>query len=312
MVINMNDARIRAEWVPASISAVGATLRQMFGTAADSVGAQGNEYHEYGFHRSENWVRNSPDSKYRDTDYSLSGALNVSADRNAVCALDYTPGSTSRMITLTKRVYDAARARDPRLANVQEFAGTLNGTVVTRIRCSDGTILNPFDSTHLWHFHASFFRSRALNSHTGFAAVLAGSSGMALDEYNINLAAIGINSEMFDFDNWGNDPAKSPMSQVRRAKRIEAMLSASAARETATLAAIQALAEGGTSVDTGAVIARINAVAESESAAVQALQADLDAVQVQLAVAMARNERLGTALAAAGGALETADDDLSA
>jgi hypothetical protein len=174
MPINMNDPRIKAEWTPQTITAVGQALRQRYGTAADSVGTRGNNVHSSGFHRSEAWLRNSPDSRYRDQDYSLQGTLNHSADANAVSALDFTPGSTSRMIELTNRVHRAALARDPRLRNVFEFAGTLNGTSVVTFRCSDGAARGPFDSSHLWHFHASFYRSRALDPHDGFTAVLLG------------------------------------------------------------------------------------------------------------------------------------------
>jgi hypothetical protein len=305
MVINMNDPRILAEWSPGTISAVGQALRSHYGTSADSVGIKGNNVHNSGFHRSENWIRNSPDSRDHDQDYSLAGSLNVSADRNAVCALDFTPGNTARMIELTTRMRNAALARDPRLANVFEFAGTLDGNNVVTFRCSDGAARSPFDSSHLWHCHMSFYRARALNNHDGVRAVLLGEGLVALDEYNINMAAIGTNSVMYDFDFWANDGSKSPMAQVRRAKRTEAAIAALTAKVDALAATVAA---GGGDVESGAIIARINEVAAGESAAITALQSDLDALQLAHAQALARENKLAAALAAAGVAFETADD----
>jgi len=197
MPINMNDPRIKAEWVPPTITAVGTALRQRYGTGADSIGTQGNNVHNSGYHRSENWIRNSPDSRDHDQDYSIQGELNRSQNRDAVCALDFTPGSWGtqenrrRMIELTTRVRTAALAHDPRLSDVFEFAGTLNGTNVVTFRCSDGASRSPFDSSHLDHMHASFFRSRALNNHDGFIDVLLGDDDMAgerADAYADSLA----------------------------------------------------------------------------------------------------------------------------
>jgi hypothetical protein len=63
--------------------------------------------------------------------------------------------------------------------------------------------------------------------------------------------------------------------QLLNTRRILAGQAASQKREEATLAALTALASGGTSVDTAAVLARINEVAEQESAAVTALHQEL-------------------------------------
>jgi hypothetical protein len=63
--------------------------------------------------------------------------------------------------------------------------------------------------------------------------------------------------------------------QLLNSRKILAGQAASQKREEATLAALTALASGGTSVDTAAVLARINEVAEQESAAVTALHQEL-------------------------------------
>jgi hypothetical protein len=68
-------------------------------------------------------------------------------------------------------------------------------------------------------------------------------------------------------------------------KPITVALAASAQRESAALAAIQALAQGGTSVDTAAVLARIDQAAAQESATVQALHDQIADLQTRLAAA---------------------------
>lgn len=82
--------------------------------------------------------------------------------------------------------------------------------------------------------------------------------------------------------------------------QITAAAAADTARDTATQVAITALADlvraGGGSVDTAAVLARIDQAATAESQAVAALQADLQAARQQIADLQSR-------LAAAGGQL---------
>lgn len=182
MPISTTDPRYIAEWTPASISAIGQALRTRYGTGADSFGAKGNTVHYSGYHRSEAWIRNSPDSAQGLNDYSIRGSLNVSQDRNAVSAFDFTPGAWGttenrrRMKELTQRVLDAARRNDPRLANMYEFAGTVDGVNVITFNAQGGATKSPFDSSHLDHVHASIYRSRQLNNHQGIIDVMLGTS----------------------------------------------------------------------------------------------------------------------------------------
>lgn len=180
MPINMNDPYVTNEWIPQSITRIGTALKNHFGQPASSFGARGNQHHASGFHRSESWIRNSVDSLRRDQDYSLRGDLNRSQDANAVSAFDFIPhvwGSATnqeRMIQITRRVYKAAQENDPRLANMYEFAGTLNGTTVITFNAQGGATKNPFDSSHLEHVHGSIYRSRQLNDHSGIVSVMLG------------------------------------------------------------------------------------------------------------------------------------------
>lgn len=179
MPINMNDPRIRAEVVPDSIAAMGPRLRAAYGVDADAFGAKGNEYHNYGFHRSENWIYLSGDSRYGTSDYSVQGSVNHAPNKDWVCAFDFTPGvwgtteNRRRMIDITTRVHDACLRHDPRVADLFEFAGTLDGAHVVTFD-GNGVFKSPFDSTHLDHVHGSIKRSRAGNDHTGLVDVVLG------------------------------------------------------------------------------------------------------------------------------------------
>jgi hypothetical protein len=112
--------------------------------------------------------------------------------------------------------------------------------------------------------------------------------------------------------NTTTNPGGQPAFVVASLKRVEQAQATSAARETATQAAIQALIEavaaGGGDVETAAILAKIDQVAAAESAAVAALQADLDASATRELQMAARITKLSQALAAAGGELAEADN----
>lgn len=191
MPLNPNDTYYRRESTPISITALGVGLRSAFGAAPGSFGSKGNLVHTSGYHRSRAWVLNSPDSRYGSRDYSVQQSLDRGGDDDWICAFDFTPAEwgTERnrelMVLITKRVRAAARARDPRLANLREFAGTEDGIHVVTFNCSDGSAKTPFDSSHLDHGHGSFWRSRASNSHAGILEVMTGEDMPSLDATDI-------------------------------------------------------------------------------------------------------------------------------
>jgi hypothetical protein len=88
----------------------------------------------------------------------------------------------------------------------------------------------------------------------------------------------------------------NPLLPLKSIPGLVTTLAASATREQATLTAIQALTAGGTSVDTAAVIAKIDAVAAAESATVAALQQQLAAAQASIASLTAKLASAGDAL----------------
>lgn len=95
-------------------------------------------------------------------------------------------------------------------------------------------------------------------------------------------------------DDWAGDPVgtaqESSPGHIEKMvgnmfAEFRATLAAAATRDQAALTAIQALAASGTSIDTAAVIARINEVAQAESATVAALTAEVTDLKAKLAAA---------------------------
>lgn len=180
MPLSQSNPAYIAEETPAAITAMEGPLCTAFGVGLDAFGAKGNLVHTSGYHRSRRWVLTSPDSRYGSSDYSVKQDADQYGDRDWVSAFDFTPGAWGtaenrrRMQLITGRVYAAAKARDPRLADLREFAGTLDGRTVVTFNCSDGSVKAPFDSSHLDHVHGSFWRSRAGNNHAGIVSVMLG------------------------------------------------------------------------------------------------------------------------------------------
>jgi hypothetical protein len=199
MPISASDPRYQSEKQPPQIMDLQAPLCATYARPSSSFGCKGNLVHDYGGHRSFNWIVGSPDSRYRWSDATIQGTLNnTGLDRDDCCAMDFTPGvwgtssNRARMVAITQRVYEAARARDPRLSSVWRFAGTLNGTSVITFNCADGSLRTPFDSSHLDHIHIDFWRSRARWNHSGLLELLTlGADDMAqLDDVHYTLTHI--------------------------------------------------------------------------------------------------------------------------
>ncbi len=225
--ISTTDRFYRAEVVPSSIDRLGVQLCQAYGRPAAAFGDKGNQVHDSGYHRSRAWVLHSPDSRYGVRDYSVLQPLDRGGDENWVAAFDFTPGDwgTARnralMAQMTGRVYAAAKAHDPRLSTLREFAGTLDGRTVVTFNCADGSLKTPFDPTHLDHGHGSAWRSRAADDHSGVLAVILG-QGPAGEDPEMYIATDGTNHYWFN----GVESRRIPPDQVKDAiylaRQIEA------------------------------------------------------------------------------------------
>jgi hypothetical protein len=180
MALSTSDPAYQAEVIPASISAMGPALCGAYGVGSAAFGSKGNTAHTSGYHRSRQWVLQSPDSRYGSSDYSVTQTPDKSGDWRWISAFDFTPGvwgspdNRTKMQQITARVHAAAVARDPRLWSLREFAGTLDGRTVVTFNCADGSFKAPFDSSHLDHCHGSFWRNSASNDHSSVIDVILG------------------------------------------------------------------------------------------------------------------------------------------
>jgi hypothetical protein len=143
------------EIVPEALAALGVRLRQAYGRPAASIGIKGDNAHLRGAHRSQEWILNSAYCTNRS--YTVQTGLSGTQARY-LAGLDFTPGSTARMIELCSRLDRAVRAG--RLEQVREWYGNLDGDGrvdgYDNIRNRAATS----DSSHLWHLHLTVDRRR--------------------------------------------------------------------------------------------------------------------------------------------------------
>lgn len=204
MPLNVTDRWYRAETTPPTISRLGVGLCRAYNRPSGAFGAKGNLVHRSGYHRSRAWILHSPDSRHGARDGSVRQPLDQGGSDDDVSAFDFTPAdwgsprNRQLMAELTRRVFTAAKARDPRLSNLREFAGTLDGKTVITFNCADGSLKDPFDSSHLDHVHGSLWRSRAAADHAGILHVLLGTrAGLETGEDLMFLANVKGTGEVF-------------------------------------------------------------------------------------------------------------------
>lgn len=90
------------------------------------------------------------------------------------------------------------------------------------------------------------------------------------------------------------EPVKWRVADEAFQRRVEAALAVSAQRETDALAAIKALAAGGTNADTAAILARIDQRSADVTGRIAALEAELDEARERLARALAGDDPAGS------------------
>lgn len=287
MAISALDPYYRAETTPVSVYRIGAALCAAYNQPDNAFGAKGNLAHASGYHRSRAWVLHSVDSRYGSDDYSVFKPLDRGGADNDVSAFDFTPGvwgtadNRRRMVEITARVYTAAKAGDPRLSNLREFAGTLDGRTVVTFNCADGSLKGPFDSSHLDHVHGSFWRSSAANDHAGIIEVMLGAPKgvlMALTEEQQqdlwNWLALLVDPDTPPTGRPG-DRFRFPPLVMQAAKLIPELQAAVAAQTAAIEALAAAINAGGGNVDTAAILARLDALQRALTAETRDAVADL-------------------------------------
>jgi len=195
--ISATDPRYRAEYVPAQLQVFIDEARRRFALPATHVGAKGDLGHSSGYHRSRNWIINSPDSRFLGEDYSVRSSDDQRGDANWLAAVDISL-PTSELVAVCRRLKAASDARDPRLHGWREFLGTVNGTSPYGWDFL-GRYTKAPDRSHLWHLHLSRTRRYADTPMTAILDVMFGEDddmALAPDEKQMLL---NVHDWLFDF-----------------------------------------------------------------------------------------------------------------
>jgi hypothetical protein len=139
-------------YAPSAIRSAATTITGGIGGAVFS-GVVGDAAHSYGYHLARNQLPGS--------DYSVQLAADREGNGDAASALDISL-PPDQMIAVTARLRAAAKAGDPRLYALREFAGTLDGRTTFNRDLSNATEgFGNWDDSHLWHIHLSGYRRYA-------------------------------------------------------------------------------------------------------------------------------------------------------
>ena len=159
-----------SEYAPQAIKDLFAAVQRAVPAAVLS-GIVGDASHVYGYHRCRD-VLPASDYSVAETPRDRAG------DGEAASALDISLPS-NLMPVVTGRLMAACKNNDPRVANLREFFGTLDGSTVTGWDRLAGGYTSSDDS-HLWHVHLSFFRDSATDAAAlaPIASVIAGSAAV--------------------------------------------------------------------------------------------------------------------------------------
>lgn len=155
------------ERAPESLALLQRQIKNAFGT--QNVWIKGDEAHTYGYHRSAATIRAYGDPA---SDYSIKLDLDRNADANWLAAIDIAVPQP-QVIEISKRLHRAMKDHDPRVAQLREYYGTLDGKSVSGWDAPSHSFASSDDS-HLTHVHMSFYRSRAGVDHSGLLAVITG------------------------------------------------------------------------------------------------------------------------------------------
>lgn len=270
-------------------AAFNARLRTHYGHTPSQTGSKGDNNHLRGRHRSRSWTRYSGFCTSRA--YGDSDTRDKTGSGNWLRATDI--GITGAELRAASARLDAA-VRAGRLPAVAEWFGTIDGRTVVGWHQGHAS---SSDDSHLYHLHVGLWTSMCDDS-----------AQLALLGDIITGANMPLSQELRDATElvrWGSETPSNPSTWTapslqtlsQKLDGLAAAATADAARDAAMLAAIQALAAGGTSVDTAAVIAAVNAVGEAAGARDAELRAVIDALRTENADLLRRLRASGEALA---------------
>ena len=218
------------EFEPPTLAKLTADLRTRYGVSRSLIGCKGDVNHLRGYHRSREWILNSPYSRDGAGDYSVQATLDKTGDARWLCAMDLqTKAGVPELIEICRRLDVAVRA--DRLPQIREWYGNADGDKIVdgwdnlRDRAASS------DSSHLWHLHVSFFRSRANWDHSLLFDVITGDDMAFRDDADARALiwrTYGVLAMQDTVDNHVNNPAE-PNELARAIRGIAAELTAARA-----------------------------------------------------------------------------------
>jgi hypothetical protein len=163
------DFRYQTETIPPSLQVLGSRLAAFYGVSPNNVGMKGDPEHRGGYHRSRRFLTGSPYS--RDRRYSVVEPGNQGGSPDWICAIDITL-SHDKLLTLCQRLDKAVRSG--RFEKVAEWYGNDDGDNKVDGWDNIRNQVASSDSSHLWHVHIGFIRSRAGDDHSDLYDALTG------------------------------------------------------------------------------------------------------------------------------------------
>lgn len=290
-------------YAPADLLAVRQFLLSSTGLSGGAVGIVGDPAHMTG-----GGAHLGNDDLARigklDSDYTKRESPRDRPGTNAASAIDIGAWSGRRgaaqvtFLEFNARLVAACRNGDPRAADIREVIYTPDGSTVRR--WDRLGIRSTGDSSHLYHTHVTRFRdaegrAAADGNLLGLIkAIIEGDDDVNAEQDTLLKSdAWRTHTIIFDEEKVpANAPYIAGQPNLLRARlvgleaKVDQLLTASAAeavRDAATKAVVDALAASGGSIDSAAVIARINEVAAAESATVAELRAEVADLRARLA-----------------------------
>jgi len=269
------------EIVPASLDNLVDRLCAHYGVPRTYGGTKGNEAHLKGRHRSIEWALNS--AYCRDRSYGTVDLRDRRGNWRHIRAFDLKLPAAP-LQALCRRLDTAVRAG--RLPQIAEWFGTFDGRTV--VGWFEGRPASSDDS-HLGHLHGGLWTVNADDDHSDLFAILTGDDMGTLDQpekaYLFNASSVVGHLAMGDMTAPVMDGAgRMGTMQLGLTTRIVELDSKVTSLTSVVAALVEAVNAGGGSIDTAAVLARIDERAaedvtrDAEQAAlIAALQAKVDA-----------------------------------
>lgn len=165
------EAVYRDEVVPIQLAYLIRNLRNHWDLSRDAIGAKGNNLHLRGYHRSRAWILRSRFATNRQYSIAETADNSHGGDSDWICAIDIQVRE-SVLIGMCARLDAAVRAG--KLEKVAEWYGNKDGDKRVDGYNNIRNEIASSDSSHLWHLHISFIRSRANENHDDLFGILTG------------------------------------------------------------------------------------------------------------------------------------------